>query len=212
MAARASGLSPEEAADPVYRQELDRSLGLWQLIVYGMIFMVPIAPWAVYGFVSRDSFGMVPLVYAVGIVAMLFTALSYKQLSGEFPVAGSVYSYVQRGLNPYLGFIAGWMILADYLLVPALIYAFSASWMRGLLPGVPPFAWVLGFAIVNTTINVLGIRLQARANFALLAAELAMLGVFISLAVHFVFVEGRGAGGWSRAPFYQPQHLDWGFI
>lgn len=195
-----------------YCQELERTLELRHLVVYGMIFMVPIAPWAVYGFVSRESFGMVPLVYAVGIVAMLFTALSYKQLSGAFPVAGSVYSYVQRGLNPYLGFIAGWMILADYLLIPALIYAFSASWLQGLLPGVPTFVWVLAFVVFNTTINVLGIRLQSRANFALLLVELAALCVFIALAIDFVFVRGLGAGGWSFAPFYQPQRLNWDFI
>jgi amino acid transporter len=201
-----------DAAGPHYRQELARTLGLGQLIVFGMIFMVPIAPWAVYGFVSRESFGMVPLVYAVGIVAMLFTALSYKQLSGAFPVAGSVYSYVQRGLNPFVGFIAGWMILADYLLIPALIYAFSASWLHGLLPRVPPFLWVPGFVVFNTAINILGIRLQARANFVLLLVELAALAVFVALAIDFVFVRGHGAGGWSLAPFYQPQHLSWSFL
>lgn len=195
-----------------YRQELERTLELRHLVVYGMIFMVPIAPWAVYGFVSRESFGMVPLVYLVGIVAMLFTALSYRQLSGAFPVAGSVYSYVQRGLNPYFGFIAGWMILADYLLIPALIYAFSASWLRGLLPDVPTFAWILLFAVINTSINILGIRLQARANFVLLAIELVALAVFIVLAIDFVFIRGQGAGGWSVVPFYQPQHLNWDFV
>jgi amino acid transporter len=30
-----------------------------------------------------------------------------------------VYSYVQRGLNAHIGFLAGWMIMADYLLAPA---------------------------------------------------------------------------------------------
>ena len=207
---RAPDAGPE--AGTPYRQELARTLELRHLLVFGMIFMVPIAPWAVYGFVARESFGMVPLVYAVGIVAMLFTALSYKQLSAEFPIAGSVYSYVQRGLNPYVGFIAGWMILADYLLIPALIYAFSASWLHGLLPGVPPFLWVLGFVVFNTAINILGIRLQSHANFVLLLAELAALGVFVALAIDFVFVRGHGAGGWSLAPFYQPQHLNWSFV
>lgn len=208
----ASGAIAGTQSIPAYRQELERTLELRHLVVYGMIFMVPIAPWAVYGFVSRESFGMVPLVYGVGIVAMLFTALSYKQLSGAFPFAGSVYSYVQHGLNPYFGFIAGWMILADYLLIPALIYAFSASWLQGLLPGVPTFVWVLVFVAINTAINILGIRLQARANFVLLAIELVALAVFIVLAIDFVFVQGQGAGGWSLAPFYQPEHLDWNFL
>ena len=35
----------------------------------------------------------------------VFTALSYRAMSREFAISGSVYSYVQRGLNPYIGFI-----------------------------------------------------------------------------------------------------------
>ncbi|MGA7538107.1 MAG: APC family permease [Steroidobacteraceae bacterium] len=191
---------------------LDRALGLRQLVVYGMIFMVPIAPMAVYGFVAQESHGMVPLVYVVGIVAMLFTALSYKRLSGEFPLAGSVYAYVQRGWHPYIGFLAGWMILADYLLVPALLYAFSASWLQGLLPMVPRWLWVLAFVAFNTAVNVVGIKLQARAHFLLLCIEIATLAVFFAAAIDFIFIAGHGAGGWSLQPFFQPRHLNGDFI
>ena len=195
-----------------YRQDLKRALSLRHLLVYGMITMVPIAPMSVYGFVARQSHGMVPLVYAVGIVAMLFTALSYKHLSGVFPIAGSVYSYVQRGWHPYLGFLAGWMILADYLLVPALLYAFSASWLHGLLPDVPAWVWVLGFVGFNAGVNILGIELQAKAHFALLILELIALAIFVVFAIEFVFVLKQGTGGWSLAPFYQAQHVNAGFI
>lgn len=198
--------------DTGQRHELNRTLGLWNLVVYGMIFMVPIAPMAVYGFVARESYGMVPLVYLVGIIAMTFTALSYKQLSAEFPVTGSVYAYVQKGLHPYPGFIAGWMILADYLLVPSLIYALSANWLAGLAPAIPAYVWILAFVIINTAINVFGIKLQARANFVLLFVELAALLIFIVLAVDFVFIGGYGAGGFSVKPFYQPDHLNWDFV
>ena len=191
---------------------LDRVLGLRQLLVYGMIMMVPIAPMAVYGFVAQESHGMVPLVYGVGVVAMLFTALSYKRLSAEFPVAGSVYTYVQRGWHPYLGFLAGWMILADYLLIPALLYVFSASWLQGLLPSVPNWEWVVAFTTFNTAVNVVGIKLQARAHLVLLCVELVTLAIFFACVLDFVFIKGRGAGGWSIAPFFQPQHLNWHFI
>ena len=44
-----------------YREQLHRSLSTRDLIVYGMIFMVPIAPFAVFGFVwdsARDVAGL----------------------------------------------------------------------------------------------------------------------------------------------------------
>ena len=78
-----------------YRQELRRALGTRDLVVYGMIFMVPIAPFSVFGFVWHDARGMVPLAYAVGLLGMFFTAMSYASMSRAFPMAGSVYSYVE---------------------------------------------------------------------------------------------------------------------
>lgn len=69
-----------------YRQQLRRSLSLSDLIIYGMIFMIPIAPFGVYGWVHADAHGMVPMAYLVGMLAMLFTALSYGRMAAAFPV------------------------------------------------------------------------------------------------------------------------------
>src|SRR5579863_135410 len=101
-----------------YRQELKRTLGLFDLLTYGLVFIVPIAPVAVFGIVFNASHGMVPLVYVIGLIAMVFTALSYMAMSRAFPVAGSVYTYAARSLGPMAGFFAGWAILLDYLLLP----------------------------------------------------------------------------------------------
>src|SRR5277367_6626810 len=123
-----------------YKQELKRALSTRDLIVYGMIFMVPIAPYSVFGFVYNDAKGMVALAYLVGLIGMFFTALSYATMSRAFPLAGSVYTYAQRGLHEIAGFFAGWLILLDYILVPSLLYLFSAVALRPLFPGVS--TWV----------------------------------------------------------------------
>lgn len=83
-----------------YKQELSRSVTTFDLLVYGLIFMVPIAPWAIFGTVYNEAQGMVPLVYLVGLVAMIFTALSYAQMAKAIPLAGSVFSYVGKGIHP----------------------------------------------------------------------------------------------------------------
>src|SRR6202451_4814039 len=125
-----------------YKQELKRALTTRDLIVYGMIFMVPIAPYAVFGFVYNDSKGMVPLAYLVGLVCMFFTAMSYASMSRAFPLAGSVYTYAQRGLHETAGFFSGWLILLDYILVPSLLYLISAVALRPILPAVPAWVWL----------------------------------------------------------------------
>src|SRR5215470_439639 len=97
-----------------YKQELKRVLTTTDLVVYGLIFMVPIAPFTIFGFVSSDSKGMAPLAYLLGLTGMFFTAMSYASMSRAFPMAGSVYSYVGRGLHEIAGFFSGWLILLDY--------------------------------------------------------------------------------------------------
>src|SRR5882762_2142766 len=115
----ADAASPASAVDEFgYKQELKRSLTLLDLLVYGLVFIVPGAPVAVFGFVFNASAGQVPLVYLVGLVAMMFTAASYITMANAYPIAGSVYAYAGRAISQDMGFLAGWALLLDYLLGP----------------------------------------------------------------------------------------------
>ncbi|HEX4722963.1 MAG TPA: APC family permease, partial [Pseudonocardiaceae bacterium] len=184
-----------------FRQELRRSLRLRDLLVYGMIFMVPIAPFAIFGVVFNASKGMVPLTYVIGLVAMLFTALSYREMSRAFPVAGSVYAYAGRGITSWVGFLAGWAILLDYLLVPTLLYVTGAAALQTVLPGVPQWLWVVVFVVLNTTVNLAGVEITARANRLFLLGELIVLAIFVVFAVIAV-VKGTGGAHWSTTPLF----------
>jgi amino acid transporter len=186
-----------------YREQLDRRLTMGDLIVYGMILMVPIAPYAVFGLVWHDSKGMVPLAYLVGLVGMVFTAMSYAAMSRAFPLAGSVYTYAHRGLHEIAGFFAGWLILLDYILVPALLYVISALALQGLLPNVPEWVWLMGFVLFNGVVNLLGIHFTARVNWYLLILELVTLALFIVLALWALY-HGAGAGKLTLRPIYDP--------
>jgi amino acid transporter len=187
-----------------YKEQLSRALTLGDLIIYGMIFMVPIAPYSVFGFVWNDAQGMVPLAYFVGLVGMFFTALSYAAMSRAFPLAGSVYTYAQRGLHEVAGFFSGWLILLDYILVPALLYLFSAVALRPIFPAAPAWVWILAFISFNATVNMLGIEFTARVNRYMLAAELVTLGLFVVLG-SIALYGGAGAGALTLRPIYDPR-------
>jgi len=164
--------SQEKLESYGYKQELKRSVSTTDLLIYGLIFMVPIAPWAIFGTVYNASAGMVPLVYIIGLVAMIFTALAYAQMAKSIPLAGSVFSYVGRGINPTFGFFAGWAILLDYLLVPTLLYVFAAESMIGIFPGSARWIWALIFVAINTVVNLLGISSLKILNRIFLAIAL----------------------------------------
>jgi len=186
-----------------YKEQLRRVLTTGDLVIYGLIFMVPIAPFSVYGFVWDDAKGMVPLAYLVGLVGMLFTAMSYAAMSRAFPMAGSVYSYAQRGLSELAGFFSGWLILLDYILVPALLYLFSAIALQPMLPQVPEWLWLLGFVSFNAAVNLIGIEFTARANRYMLAIELVVLALFVVLGLLALY-GGHGAGRLTLKPVYDP--------
>ena len=186
-----------------YKEQLRRVLTTGDLIIYGLIFMVPIAPFSVYGFVWDDAKGMVPLAYLVGLVGMVFTAMSYAAMSRAYPMAGSVYSYAQRGLSEIAGFFSGWLILLDYILVPALLYLFSAIALQPMLPQVPEWMWLLGFVSFNAAVNLIGIEFTARANRYMLAIELVVLALFVVLGLMALY-GGHGAGRLTLKPVYDP--------
>lgn len=187
-----------------YREQLHRTLATGDLVIYGMIFMVPIAPYAVFGFVWHDARGMVPLAYLVGLIGMVFTAASYATMSRAFPLAGSVYAYVQRGLHEVAGFFSGWLILLDYIVIPALLYLFAAIALRPIFPAVPEWVWLVIFVCFNALVNLLGIALTARINRLLLVFQLVVVALFVTVGVHALYA-GAGAGRLTLRPFYDRQ-------
>jgi amino acid transporter len=207
---RGTGIPPEsESVERFgYHQELKRSLTFWDLLVYGLIFMVPIAPFGIFGSVYQVSRGMVALAYVIGMVGMMFTALSYAEMARAFPMAGSVYTYAGRGIHPTVGFLAGWQILLDYVLVPALLYIVAAAAMNSFVPGVPVWLWVVVFIVANTVINYLGIEMTARVNRVMLVAELVVLAIFLVVGIAAV-AQGKG-GGFSFRPLYDPTQFSLG--
>ncbi|ADI26262.1 APC family permease [Geobacillus sp. C56-T3] len=189
-----------------YKQELKRSLTFVDLLIYGMVFMVPIAPFGIYGYVAQGSKGMVALAYLIGMVGMIFTALSYARMAEAFPIAGSVYSYAQRGMNEYVGFMAGWVILLDYIFVPALLYLVSAAALADIVPQVPISVWLILFIGMNTIINILGIEMTAKANKVIVVLELIVLAVFVITGI-IAIIKGVNGAQFTFKPLYDPNHF-----
>jgi amino acid transporter len=189
-----------------YRQELKRSLSLFDLIVYGLLVIVTTSPMTTFGIVYNASHGMVPLVYAVGLVAMIFTALSYVMMSRAFPVAGSVYTYAGRGIGETAGFLAGWVMLLDYVLGPVFIYVAIAVAIQAILPEVPRGVCIALSVAFSTVVNLLGIEATARLNRVLLCAQLAILALFLLLAI-VALVQGVAGAHLSIAPLFQPSEV-----
>lgn len=192
--------------------KLDRVLTLRDLILYGIVLIMPIAPIPLFGVVQKLSHGHAVTTIVIAMVAMMLTAFSYGRMAGLYPSAGSAYTYVGRGLNLHMGFLAGWAMLLDYLLVPLICTVYGALTIQRIVPQVPYSAWAALFAAVITVINLRGIRATATANLIMMVVMLAVVLVFFVLATHWLFHAQGWSGILSSRPFYSPASFNWKYI
>ena len=169
---------------------LTRALTFRDLVVYGLLFIGPLAPVGVFGVLDARTNGAVALVYAMATIAMAFTAWSYAEMSRVVPHAGSVFAYASQGLGRPAGFLAGWLAMLDYLLIPSVAYLFSGIALHALFPAVPAWIFTVLAFVATTALNLLGVGLAARVGFVVLVAEIAVLVLFLLLAVLVVGAEG----------------------
>lgn len=158
---------------------LTRALRMRDLVILGLLFIGPAAPVGLFGTLDASSGGAVALVYVVATVVMGFTAWSYALMSREIPSAGAIHAYTRAGIGPKVGFIAGWIILLDYLFIPAVAYLFSGISLNALIPAIPVWAWTLLAVVATTSLNLTGLKKSRYITMTVLIAELAVLALIL---------------------------------
>src|SRR5579871_1229825 len=117
--------------------KLRRVLSVWDLILYGIMAVTPSAPATVFGLAQLRSHGHAVVTILASMVAMVLTAISYGRMAALYPSAGSAFAYVSRGIHPWLGFVAGWAMLLDYMLIPLFCTIYGTLSLQRALPMVP---------------------------------------------------------------------------
>jgi putrescine importer len=179
-------------------------LSLWDLILYGIVAVTPSAPVTVFGLALIMSRGHAVDTILIAMVAMVLTAVSYGRMAALYPMAGSAYTYVGRGLNPHLGFLAGWAMLLDYLFIPLFCVIYGTLAFQRILPQVPYIVFAAFFAGIMTYLNLRGIRATARTSEVLVGAMGVVLLTFIALAIRYVLFHQDWRSLFSIHPFYNP--------
>src|ERR1700730_8644158 len=199
MATTPTGTSTTSSAP-----RLRRSLTLWDLILYGVIVIQPVAPMSVFGVLSDRGRGHVVTTLLIAMVAMLFTAISYGRMARAYPSAGSAFTYVGQEINPALGYVTGWSMVMDYMLNPIICTIWCSQQAHVFAPGVPYAVWAVFFALVFTLLNVQGVKTSARVNSALAAGMGVVITIFFVVAARSILGNPHDATGFYTRPFYDP--------
>lgn len=185
---------------------LRRTLTLWDLIFYGIVLIQPIAPVPLYGVAQKLSDGHFVTIILIALFAMLITAVSYGRMGALYPTAGSAYTYVGKGLNPHLGFLAGWAMILDYILQPLINTVWMATALHERYVHQVPYAvWALIIVAIMTGLNLAGVKSSSRANKVLLAIMSVVVVAFVVLAIKFLYGGQGWAGLFSLQPLYDPK-------
>jgi amino acid transporter len=195
-------------------------------VFYGIVLIQPVGAVGPFGLANKMSLGHVTATILLALVAMMLTALSYGRMAGLYPAAGSAYTYVGRGLNPHLGFLAGWAMFLDYLVIPVVSVVYGALSLQRLGDDLAPglshelvarfgihtdpkqtvfVLWVLLLVTLMTFLNLRGIKWTAHANQVLTAAMFLVIGIFVIQAVRYLWTNQGWSGLFSTEPFYNPR-------
>src|SRR6266849_3721674 len=208
-------LSDESIAS--FGLRLRRTLTLWDLILYGVIVIQPVAPMSVFGVLSERGKGHVVTAILIAMVAMLFTGISYGRMARAYPSAGSAFTYVAQEIHPGLGYVTGWSMVMDYILNPLVctiwcaqqVYQFTTQ-VPVLAQHVPLFAWKIFFAVTFTLLNIRGVKTSARLNTALTVGMGAVIIVVFVAAIRYILGHPHCDPSFFTRPFYDPRTFSFG--
>jgi putrescine importer len=195
-------VQPESGA--ATKPHLNRVLTLWDLIYYGVILTSPIAAVPLFGEAQVLSRGHTTLTMLLAMVAMSVTAVSFGRMATVYPSAGSVYTYISRGMNPHIGFIVGWAMFLEYLFQPVQNALYAVLAIQRIEPRLP--FWFLAAIAVGliTFLAIQGIKFNARTNQVLLAFMGLVTAVFLVEAFRYIVLHEHFSGLFSLQPIYNP--------
>jgi putrescine importer len=195
-------VSEKETGHVNPRTGLKPVLSLWALVLFGLAFVGPTAPYTFFGVGAVQSRGHFALVYLIAMLAVSFTAASYGKMARAFPEAGSTYAYTSKSIHPAIGYLAGWIMILDYILMPMLCVIIVGATSHKLFSAIPYSAWVIFTAVAITGINLRGIEMTSRAT-TIFNVILAISVIWFFGAAVWALTHGVGrATLFSLEPFY----------
>jgi amino acid transporter len=84
------------------------------------------------------------------------TLIYYHEHEKTIPGRRSACTYVGRGIHPYLGFLTGWAMLLDYVVIPLFCVIYGSLSIQRLFSEVPLVFWSAFIAGAITYLNLRG--------------------------------------------------------
>jgi len=158
-------------------KELERDLGLPSVLAISIGAMIGSGIFILPALALEIAGPSVILAYALAGLLVVPAALSKSEMATAMPEAGGTYIYIERGMGPLLGTIAGVGTWFSLSFKGALALIGGVPYLL-LLFDLPLKPVALGLAAVLILINVVGAKQTGRLQVAIVVVMLAALGWF----------------------------------
>jgi APA family basic amino acid/polyamine antiporter len=139
------------------------------------------------GIVAMSALGLTPPVLIISGILFLFTALTYAEGATMLPEAGGSGAFAFRAFNPWVSFVASWVLMLDYIVTMSISAFTAVSYLGYYVPALKEWPinslGGIGVVVFLVFINIRGVQTSSRLNIALVFIDvitqvsIAVLGV-----------------------------------
>jgi amino acid transporter len=202
------GSGPPARTPPGEPRLLHEALGLPAITFQGITHMAPAAGMMLSApFVATFAGPALGLAFGVAGLVALILASSVGEMAKHIPSAGGYFTYIGKGLNPKLGFLAAWMYFVYDPIVPVLCTTIIGLLVEDTLKSLYGFTfpwWVFSLIVWAglAFITYVGIKPSIRVSVLLSVIE-----VGITLALSFTIFGKNGISGHDLAAGFTLQQV-----
>ena len=163
--------------------ELRRDLGLLDAVGVGVGAIIGAGIFVVTGVAAAVAGPAFLVGLAIAGIAATANALSSAELAVNYPQSGGTYEYGYRVLNPWFGFVAGWMFLASKISAAGTVALGLAGYLDMLVPWLPPRTIAVGAILLFTVVSYFGVRKSSQVNLLIVLVSVSSLLLFVGSGV-----------------------------
>src|SRR5699024_11617700 len=96
-----------------------------------------------------------PAIFLAGFLPMLLVAIGYRALNARMPDSGTSFTWATRAFGPWIGWMAGWGLIAATVLVLSNLAGIAVEFLFqsiSIIAGDPSIADIAGNRMINIVV------------------------------------------------------------
>lgn len=164
------------------KTELKRTLGFWDILMFGVGVIVGAGIYAIIGKAAGLSGNALWASFAIAAIVALLTGLSYAEFVSRFPDAGGSFEYIKQGLGEKTAHILSVAMAFTGIVAPAAIAISFADYLSRLID-IPQWIATVGIISLMAIFNIIGSKVSSYFNTVATIITIAGLGLVIGFCV-----------------------------